>query len=82
MLVKRCDRLGLDGYTYSEETNTGHDNGANMVPAEWCLVNFSESKTSSLVGIRDVSVVVVKIVEGSIASCSSGCHFGYVSLRI
>ena len=39
-----------------EETNTGHDDGANMVPAERSLVNFGKSKSSALIWILDVSL--------------------------
>lgn len=48
-----------------EEANTGHDDSADMVPAERSLVDFCESETTALVGVGDVSIVVVEVVEGS-----------------
>ena len=47
-----------------------------MVPAKGRLVNLSKSKTSPLVRVCDVGIVVVEVVEGSIASLSSECHSG------
>ena len=43
---------------------------------EWCLVDLSKCETSSLVGVGDVSVVVVEVVEGSVASSSPSSHGG------
>jgi len=40
------------------------------------LVDLSESETSTLVGVGDVGVVVVEVVEGSVASRSPGSHYG------
>lgn len=37
-----------------EETNTGDDNCADMVPAKWSLVDFGQGKTSALVGVGNV----------------------------
>jgi hypothetical protein len=59
----------------SEKTDTGDENGANMVPAEWRLVDLGESKTTTLVRVGDMGVVVVEVVKGSIASFGSGRHF-------
>jgi hypothetical protein len=73
--------MAFNGCTHGEEPNTGDDDGANMVPAERGLVDLRQRETSSLIGIRDVGVVVVEVVEGSVASCSSGRHCGQLSLR-
>jgi hypothetical protein len=58
-----------------KETDTGDENGAHMVPAERRLVDLREGETTTLVGVGDVSVVVVEVVEGSVASFGSGSHF-------
>jgi hypothetical protein len=39
-----------------------------MVPAKWRLVDFRQSETSSLIRVGDMSVVIVEVVEGSIAT--------------
>lgn len=39
-----------------EETDTTDNNGSDMVPAERGFVNFSESESSALVWILDVSL--------------------------
>lgn len=39
-----------------EETDTSDNNGANMVPAERSFVDFSESKSTALIWILDVSL--------------------------
>ena len=41
-----------------------------MVPAKRSLVNFSEGKTTTLIGVLDVSEVIVKVVEGGISTSS------------
>lgn len=38
----------------SLRTDTGYDDGTNMIPAERGLVNLSESETTALIGISDV----------------------------
>jgi len=57
-----------------EEADTSDDDGANMVPAEGGLVNLGESETTTLVGISNVGIVVVEVVEGSIAASSMCGH--------
>ena len=39
-----------------------------MVPAEGSLVDLSEGETTTLIGILDVSEVIVEVVEGSVAA--------------
>ena len=56
---------GKDVIGISEETDTGHDDGADMVPAEGSLVDFGKSKASSLVGVLDVSKVILDRVSAS-----------------
>ncbi len=60
--------------TYGEETNTSDHNGSHMVPAEGSLVNLGQSETTTLVGVGDMSVVIMEIVEGSIAAGGPGSH--------
>src|SRR6478735_2485583 len=65
----------------SKETNTSNDTGADMVPSERSLVDLGEGKTTTLIGVGDVSKVVVKVVEGIVAAAClgdgtrSGSHF-------
>ena len=96
--------------TYSEETNTSNDNGANVIPPipamdisqlvshihdnacfvvwvvprahipEWRFVYLGKSKSSPFVWIRNVSIVVVEVVEGSVAPGRSGSHCKSTSL--
>ena len=40
-----------------KETGAGDKNGSDMVPTKWRLVDFSESKTSSLIWIFDMRKV-------------------------
>lgn len=62
------------GKTHSQKANACDDNCANMVPAERSLVNLSKSQPSPLVGISNMRIIVVEIVEGRVASRSSGRH--------
>lgn len=61
-----------------KETNAGHDDGAHMVPAKGSLVDFGESKSSTFIGVGDVSVVVVEVVEGGIAADCLLCHCAFL----
>lgn len=65
---------GEDIVGIREEADTSDDDGANMVPAEGGLVNLGESETTTLVGISNVGIVVVEVVEGSIATSSMCGH--------
>jgi hypothetical protein len=49
-----------------------------VIPSERSLVDLSESKTTTLIGIGDVSVVIVKVVEGSVASTGLVNHSRHV----
>lgn len=49
-----------------EEANAGYCNSTDMVPAEGSLVDLGECESSTLVGVCDVSVVVVEVVERSL----------------
>jgi hypothetical protein len=64
----------LEGVHTSEKTNTSYNTGPDMVPAKGSLINLGESKTTALVWIGNVSIVVVKIVKGSVASRCMGGH--------
>lgn len=54
-----------------EETNTGDDDGTNVVPAERSLVNFGKSESATLVRVFDVSKVIVEVVEGGVSTSGS-----------
>jgi len=56
------------------ETNAGHKDSPDMIPTEGCLVDFSEGESSALVRVRYVSIVVVEVVEGSVAASSLCGH--------
>ena len=43
---------GEDIVGISEEADTGHDDGADMIPTKRSLVDFREGKTSPFIGIR------------------------------
>jgi hypothetical protein len=63
-----------DVVSIREETNTSDNDGAHMVPAERSLVDLSESETAALVRVGDMSIVVVEVVKGSVASRCPGRH--------
>ena len=42
-----------------EETDTGYNDGANVIPAERRLVDLSKRETTALVWIFDMSIVAV-----------------------
>ena len=52
----------------SEETNTGNNASTDVVPSERSLVDLSKSETSSLIGVLDVSEVIVEVVEGGVST--------------
>lgn len=54
-----------------EETNTGDDDGTNVVPAERSLVNLGKSESATLVGVFNVSEVIVEVVEGGVSTSGS-----------
>ena len=54
----------------SEETDTSDDTGSDVVPTERCLIDLGQSESSSLVGVGNMSEVIVEVVEGSVASRS------------
>lgn len=70
------DTNGEDVVGIGEETDTSDQTGADMVPAERSLVNLSERESAALIGVGDMGVVVVEVVEGAVASSSSGSHHG------
>nr|POE48707.1 hypothetical protein CFP56_38803 [Quercus suber] len=67
---------GEDVVGVGEETDASDGNGTNVVPAEGRLVDLGEGETATLVGVSDVRVVIVEVVEGSVASRSPGGHAG------
>ena len=48
-----------DVITVGEETSSGDENSANVVPAKGCLIDLSKRQSSALVRIFDMSLVVV-----------------------
>jgi hypothetical protein len=46
-----------------KEADTGDDDSTNMVPAKRSLVNLSESKSSPLIRVCYVGVVVMKVMK-------------------
>ena len=49
-------------------TYSCYSNGPNMVPAKGGFVDFRQGQPASLVGIGDVSEIVVEVMEGKIAT--------------
>lgn len=53
-----------------EESNTSDHTSSHMVPAKGSFVDFGESKTTTLIGVLDVSKVIVEVVEGGVSTSS------------
>ena len=53
-----------------EETNTSDYDCSDVIPTKRSLVNLRKGKPPPFIWICDVSVVVVEVVEGSIAARS------------
>lgn len=51
-----------------EETNTGYNTSSNVVPSERSFIDLSKSETTTLIGILDVSEVIMEVVEGIIST--------------
>ena len=62
----------------SEETNTGDNTSSDVVPSERSLVDLSESETSSLIRVLDVSEVIVEVVERSVSTRRLGDGGSYL----
>ena len=45
-----------------------------MVPTEWGLVDFSKSKTSSLIGVLDMGEIIVEVVERGVSTMVLDAH--------
>ena len=52
----------------SKETNASNHTSSHMIPAKWGFVDFGESKSTTLIGILDVSEVIVEVVEGGVST--------------
>lgn len=61
-------RDGEDVVRVCEETDAGNSNSSDVIPSEWCSVNFGEGEASPLVGILNVKKVIVEVVVGVVAS--------------
>ena len=48
--------------------NTLGMEGENFLPSEGSLVNLGKCKSSSLIGILDMSEIIVEVVEGGVSS--------------
>lgn len=57
------------GLFTSEEPDTCDNNGANMVPAEWSLINLCEGKPTTLIGIFNVCVLSNQSAQLEIMVC-------------
>lgn len=64
-----------DIVSIGEETNTGHNNGADMVPAEGSLIDLGQGKSSSLIRIRNVGIVLSTI---SMTTFHDGSESSYI----
>lgn len=64
----------------SEEADTGNNTGSDMVPAKGSLVYLCEGETTTLVGVGDVSKVIVEVVEGIVTTARLGDGGGGTSL--
>lgn len=70
------ERGSEDVVLIREETDTGDNTGAHMVPSERRLVDLREGQPTTLVGVLDVSEVVVEVVEGSISTAGRAVSLG------
>ena len=61
--IDREDIVGI-----GEEADSCHDDGTNMIPSKGGLIDLGQSKTSAFIGVSDVGVIIVEIVEGRVAS--------------
>lgn len=67
-------------------TYSCYSNGPNMVPAKGGFIDLRQGQPASLVGIGDVSEIVVEVVEGKIATrshvlldrCGIGVHASFL----
>jgi hypothetical protein len=50
------------GLPVREETRSGYENRAYMVPAKGCLVNLCEGKSTALIRVLNVNEVIVEVV--------------------
>jgi hypothetical protein len=71
---------GEDVIGISEETNTGYDNSTNVVPAKWGLIDLGQGESTALVGVDDVSEVIMEVVESGIAALCFQSHGKWWSL--
>ena len=60
------ERYDEDVVGVGKETDTGYNTSSYMIPAERGFVDFSESKSSALIGILNVGEIVVEVVESGI----------------
>jgi hypothetical protein len=59
-----------------EEAHAGDNAGTNMIPSKRSLVDLGQSQTTTLIGILNVSKVIVKVVKGIVASVGQDRHRG------
>jgi len=57
-----------------KEPGAGDSDGADVVPSERRFIDLRQSETTSFIGVGDVGIIVVEVVEGSIPSLCSGGH--------
>jgi hypothetical protein len=54
-----------------KKANSSDHDSSHVIPTEGRLVDFGESQSSPFIGVCYVRVVIVKVMEGSVASPSS-----------
>lgn len=67
-------RHAEDVIAVGEEASAGDQNGADVVPSKGGLVDLGEGQAAALVGVLDVSKVIVEVVEGVVPAGCLGGH--------
>ena len=57
-----------DVISIGEEADTSDHDSANMVPSKRRVINIGKSTSSTFIGVVDVSMVVVEVMEGRVAA--------------
>ena len=51
-----------------EETNAGHHDGTDVIPAKGRLVDLGEGESSTLIGVGNVGEIIVEVVERGVTA--------------
>lgn len=54
----------------SEEANSSYHDSTDVIPPKRSLVDLCKSKSSALIGVCNVGVVIMEVVEGCVAAGS------------